>query len=180
MSSIRWRWPGARRPVPTASPEASPPAEADPSEVSLLALIAEMEAAARAVYARHGLPVEPGQYARSAKTGDWRYLADTLTAEERWALVLAQKPQSGWRFGALPDLGDQDGNPAEVQRAARILRSCDQIRSRVRSGAAAAGIEAAIRLGTDWFELTREPASPPPKPRRRKTAQPRSRTKSQT
>ena len=58
MTSIRWRWPGARRPVPTAPPEASPPPEVDPSEISLLALLAEMEAAARAVYARHGVTGE--------------------------------------------------------------------------------------------------------------------------
>ena len=179
MTSIRWRWPGARRPVPTAPPEASPPPEVDPSEISLLALLAEMEAAARAVYARHGLPVEPGQYARSAKTGDWRYLADALTAEERWALVLAQKPGSGWRFGALPDRGAQDSSPAEVQRAARILRSCDHIRVRVRRGASAADLEMAIRLGADGIELERDQAAPPPKPRRRKAAQSRSKAKPQ-
>lgn len=179
MSSIRWRWPGARRSVPTASPEASSPAEADLSELSLFSLLSEMEAAACAVYARHGLPDQPGEYALSASTGDWRYLADTLTAEERWALVLAQKPGSGWRFGALPDLGDQGDSPPEVQSAARVLKACDQIRARVRGGASAADAEMAIRLGADGIELEREQAAPPPKPRRRKTAQGRSKAKPQ-
>ncbi len=180
MIHNRWRWPGARRPVPTASPEESSPPEVYPSELSLFSLLSEMEAAACAVYARHGLPVEPGHYALSARTGDWRYLADTLTAEERWALVLAQKPGSGWRFGALPDLGDQGDSPPEVQRAARILKSCDQIRARVRSGASAADFEMAIRLGADRIEPEREQAAPPPKARRRKAAQSRSKAKPQT
>lgn len=180
MTSIRWRWPGARRPVPTASPEEPPPSpEVDPSEISLLALLSEMEAAACAVYARHGLPVQPGQYALSAKTGDWRYLAEALTAEERWALVLAQKPGSGWRFGTLPSLADLEDSPPEVQRAARVLKACDQIRARVRGGASAADLEMAIRLGVDGLEPEREQAAPPPKPRRKKTVQTRSRTKPQ-
>lgn len=179
MTSIRWRWPGARRPVPTASPEEPSSPDVDPSEISLSGLLSEMEAAARAVYARHGLPVEPGHYALSAKTGDWRYLADALTAEERWALVLAQKPGTGWRFGTLPSLADQEDSPPEVQLAARVLKACDQIRACVRGGASAADLEMAIRLGADGLELEREQAAPPPKPRRKKTVQSRSRTKPQ-
>lgn len=130
---------------------------------ALSALLSEIEAAACAVYGRHGLPVQPGHYARSNRTGEWRYLSENLTAEERWALVLAQKPGSGWRFGSLPDIGDRADASEEVREASLILRSCHQLRTSAAAGAASASdLETAVRLGAAWGRAEVAPAGVAP------------------
>jgi len=130
---------------------------------ALSALLSEIEAAACAVYGRHGLPVQPGHYARSNRTGEWRYLSENLTAGERWELVLAQKPGSGWRFGSLPDIGDRADASEEVREASLILRSCHQLRTSSAAGAASASdLEAAIRLGAAWGRAEAAPAEGAP------------------
>ena len=138
--------------------------EGDAAPSSTLAgLLDEIETAARAVYVAHGLPDQPGHYARSQKSPQWRFVSDALTAEERWALVMAQKPGSHWRFGALEDLGDQTDSPPDLQRAGRMLRTCRQLRLRLAEGPHDLGeaFEAAVRLGMDWTSLATDPPAAP-------------------
>lgn len=119
-------------------------------------LLSQVEASACAVYAHHGLPDRRGHYARSPKSETWRFLSDELTAEERWSLVTAQRPGSGWRFGTLEDLGNQPDNPPDVRRAAKMLRNCRKLRARLAEGGSPSlgeELEAAIRLGSEWRQL---------------------------
>jgi len=125
-------------------------------DTSLDRMLGEIEATACTVYARHGLPDRLGSYARSPKTGTWRFLSESMTAEERWALVLAQKDSSAWRFGLLHDVGDDGANPLELRGAAQVLRLCHQMRSDLgslgRLGLSET-LEAAINLGAAWRDL---------------------------
>jgi len=144
-------------------PWASAPARSTPVATSLSLLLSEIEEAALAAYGAHGLPTHPGQYARSHKGKGWRFLANDLTVEERWALVLAQREGSRWRFGALHDLGSGSDNPEAVRQAAAILKSCHLLQSRLdeaRSPDLGEAIEAAIGLGSAWRQMT-NPAEPP-------------------
>ena len=182
MTSLRWTWPGVRNRASVTrlddppSPPDFDPIDADPSHASLTSLLDEIEASACAVYRRHDLPTAPGQYARSAKTGQWRYLSDSLTAEERWALVLAQKPGSGWRFASLPDLGDQTDGPADLRLASRVLRACHHLRARMKQDTPSdEALEMSIRLGADWLQL--QSGSISSKPAAKKAARTRSKPK---
>jgi hypothetical protein len=140
---------------------------ADLGETPLSPLLSEIEASASAVFARHGLPDRLGHYAHSPKVEGWRFLSETLTAEERWSLVNAQREGSGWRFGTLEDLLDQPDRPAPVRQAADLLRLCRRLRGAVASSTSAApaeDLEAAIRLGAAWRDLkdaTSEAGDPP-------------------
>ncbi|CAN5226404.1 hypothetical protein BH09PSE1_BH09PSE1_15980 [soil metagenome] len=158
-----WKWPGwkSRRRQDRAEIAliedpwaAAPRTEREETSVSLM--LSDIEAAACAVYARHGLPDRPGHYARSPKSRAWRFLSETLTAEERFALVLAQKDGSKWRFGSLENLGDQADSPPDLRRAAEVLRSCHRLRARLaETGSPSLGedLEAAIGLGAAWRQL---------------------------
>lgn len=156
----RLRRPGeAQGPVEAIpDPWSNAPSDPERETTPIHALLDEIEAAGRAVYAAHGLPDQPGHYARSARSPHWRFVSETLTAEERWALVTAQKPGSGWRFGALEDLGDQPDSPPDLKRAAGLLRACRQLRGRLAEAAYGLGedLEAALRLGVEWTTLTSE------------------------
>jgi len=178
-----WRWPrqlgrfrrptsGGRRDVteladPFASAQAASEREsAEQVETPFLRLLSEIEGSACAVFARHGLPDRPGHYAYSPTADSWRFLAEDLTAEERWSLVNAQRAGSGWRFGTLEDLGDQPGNPAEVRHAAEMLRACRLLRVRLDQGGGAAlaeALEAALGLGVRWRAVS-EPRGETPVP----------------
>ena len=141
-------------------PWAEVPAALERVEPPVSLLLSEIEAGACAIYARHGLPDRPGHYARSQQTKVWRFLSETLTAEERWTLVTAQRPGSAWRFGTLDDLGDQADSPPEVRRAARMLSQCRRLRARLREGGGlslAEDLEAAIRLGMEWRQVEAAP-----------------------
>jgi hypothetical protein len=164
MSLSGWKWPGwARRgsspPREIAvidDPWPTGPLDIERAETPIGLLLSEIEAAACEVYARHDLPSLPGHYARSPKANAWRFLSETLTAEERWGLVLAQKDGSKWRFGSLEDLGDHPDNPPEVRRAAEALRACHQLRARLREGGGSdqgETLETAIRLGVIWRQM---------------------------
>jgi hypothetical protein len=195
-----WRWPRipgwrqSHRPADAQEPADPWPSATDAIErveTPINLLLSEIEAVACAVYARHGLPNQPGEYARSPKTRQWRFLSDDLNVEERWALVLAQRQGSGWRFGSLADLGDDEDSPPDLRQAAQILRSCRQLRA----GLAARGqsdpgedMQLAIELGAAWSRLktlptaksktARRPAGltkpeKPPAKRRKPVAKPR-------
>lgn len=119
-------------------------------------MLAGIEAAACEVYARHDLPSLPGHYARSPKAKGWRFLSETLTAEERWALVLAQKDGSLWRFGSLEDMGDHPDSPLEVRHAAEAMRACHSLRARLNEDDKSdleEILETAIRLGAAWRQM---------------------------
>ena len=63
-------------PLPDSDPFAAPdrPARADALSLAL----SEMEAAAREVYALHGLPTRPGHYERGPRARRWRFIAEHL------------------------------------------------------------------------------------------------------
>lgn len=166
MSTRRWTWLRGRRDDAVVPPSDTVGADEPRPDVSgLTALLSDIEVAACVVYGRHGLPVQPGHYARSARSGEWRYLSEDLTAEERWEVILAQKPGSGWRFGSLPDLAAQADGPPDVQLASRALRSCHALRVALQSGAVSAvDLETAIRLGETWRELGAPAPAPAPHP----------------
>jgi len=149
-----------------ASLEAPSVDQARPDEVfeqgAFESLLREVEQEALQIYLRHGLPTQPGQYAKSPKSQAWRFIDAMLSAEERWALLLANP---GWRFSGLEDLGAHHGGPPEVAAAARLLARCRDLRAKVRSGGALLSVddlEAAIRLGVEWRSLTDWLRSEPP------------------
>lgn len=197
-----WRWPDFlsrvwsrpastdHRDGPIADPWPVADEAADRIEAPVALKLSEIEAAACAVYVRHGLPNQPGQYALSPKSGQWRFLSADMTVEERWALVLAQREGAGWRFGSLEDLGDGGDSPADLKRAAQALRACRQIRDRLagRSEASVADdLALAIDLGAAWIELRSESttipriatasvkplAAPKPRAKRKPSARPK-------
>lgn len=131
-------------------PDIPPP----PDAVS--ALLSEIEQTALAIYEAHNVPIRPGQYVRSPRTRRWRFLADRLSAEERWALVLANPPEDGWRYGALEDIGADPAGPPELKAAAALLTGCVRLRTSLGNRDATTlsdDIEAALRLGADWRVL---------------------------
>ncbi|CAN5227634.1 hypothetical protein BH10PSE2_BH10PSE2_17040 [soil metagenome] len=158
-----WKWPGLRRGSEldrVEDPWVVPP-RVERVETPVVQLLSEIETAACAVYAHHGLPDRPGHYARSPRSRTWRFLSDDLTAEERFSVVLAQKDGSKWRFGSLPDLGDQEDSPPDLRRAAQVLRSCQRLRARLaETGLPSLGedLETAIGLGAAWRQLDVRPA----------------------
>ncbi|QTC91197.1 hypothetical protein [Brevundimonas goettingensis] len=123
-------------------------------------LLNQIEAAALSVYEKHGLPTRVGQYARSARGRTWKFVAETLNAEERWALFLANDSGKGWRFASLEDLGLMEPNEsAETRRASELLAACQTLRSSLTgqgTTSRADDIETALRLGSEWrlIELT--------------------------
>jgi hypothetical protein len=141
-------------PAEAADPWAGPSSPAPPDPVSRL--LSDIEATALAIYEAHDAPTRPGQYVRSPKTRRWRFLADRLGAEERWAMVLANPPEDGWRYGALEDIGADPAEPPELRAASALLRGCRQLRTSLRTRdltTQADDIEAALRLGADWRML---------------------------
>jgi len=121
----------------------------DPVPSALDDLMSEIEAAALEVYEVHGLPLRRGHYVRSPRSSRWTFVAEFLSAEERWALVLSKPSGRGWRFATRDELGN--GHPlASVQSAAQVLGACRALRSKITGGC---NIEAAIRLGYEWRAL---------------------------
>jgi len=118
------------------------------------ALLDEIEAAALAIYLAHGLPTRIGQYARSARSRTWKFVAETLSAEERWALFLANDTGKGWRFASLEELGLTEVNgSADLRRASELLTACRSLRSGLNgegTTSRADDIETALRLGSEW------------------------------
>ncbi|NBW10381.1 MAG: hypothetical protein EBR82_20360 [Caulobacteraceae bacterium] len=124
---------------------------------ALATLIDEIEHAALAVYAEHGMPRRRGHYGKGPRARRWTFIADDMAPEDRWRLAL-ERPK--WRFATLEDLGGQSGQPARVIQAARMLATCTTLRSAVRTRIQpdlAAQLEAAIRLGHDWRGLRQGP-----------------------
>lgn len=117
------------------------------------ALLEDIRTAALAVYTKHGLPSRAGHYVRSSPKAQWRFLGETLTSEERWALVLAQGQKGGSRFASIEELGSISGGDPELVWASEILSQCAHLRSRIMSSASpdlAKDIDMAIGLGVRW------------------------------
>jgi hypothetical protein len=118
------------------------------------ALLDEIEASAIETYRLHGLPTRLGQYARSRRGKQWKFVAETLTAEERWELFLANDSRKGWRFASLEELGAQDPDgPSDLRKAADLLTACRSLRLSLggrSTTSSAEDIETALRLGSDW------------------------------
>lgn len=157
---------GRRRDDP-AMPDQAPPEPPDGLD-DLLAELAVMEAAARQVYARHGLPDQPGHYRRTGEGAAWEKIADRLTPAEKWAIMETAPAQAGWRFSSLERIGAQS-DVAEVRRAAALLDACRGLRQRLTEDAPISpqDLVDAIRLGAAWRRLSgHEPdhpmALPPP------------------
>lgn len=157
LKSLGWKWPGSRLKsvAPIKDPWPSSEDHVERIETPIDRMLSGIEAAACRVYARHGLPDRPGHYARSPRSKTWRFLSETLTAEERWAMIMAQKDGSKWTFGTLQDLGDKADSPPDLRQAAQVLRSCHQLRARLGEGVSNLGedLETAIALGRVWGQI---------------------------
>ena len=98
---------------------------------SLRSQISTVEAAALAVYARHGLPTDAGGYVRRGAAGTpWEKLPDGLSIEDKWALMEAAPPGSGWRYADRSCLGRQS-DIAELRQASLLLSACAGLTARL-------------------------------------------------
>ena len=177
---IGWRPRGA-----AVAPQADPFAgierrAATPDALSLM--LDRIETTALAVYAEHGLPTRRGHYRKGPRAAQWRWVAERLTPEERFTLVLAKPPEKGWRHGALEDIGAQETRKPRLVEAARLLAGVTVLRRRLREGALAEDIAAALALGRDWRALddaqtlraaSRLSLRPPASTGRKRTPRPR-------
>ena len=144
---------GRRRDVPASPDQAQP----EPPEGidDLLAELTVVEAAARQIYARHGLPDQPGHYRRAGEDAAWDKIADRLTPTEKWAIMETAPAQAGWRFSSLEGIGARS-EVAEVRRAAALLEACRGLRQRLTGDAPITpqDLVDAIRLGAAWRQLS--------------------------
>lgn len=173
-----------RRPRPAAASETpdpfarpadapAPPLDGDARELALL--LESIEATALHVYARGGLPTRPGHYRRGPGHDGWVHLAETLTPQARFDMVLSHPVERGWRHAPREELGRLVEPPSEaLAEASGLLSACRDLRARLRGhGAGGAGwaadAQAAVRLGVAWRRLVEFAAleAPAPKPKRR-------------
>ena len=152
-----WRGLFGRRSPGTAAPEPSDPfamtERLTPEPDALSLQLSRIEATALAVYAEHGLPTRRGHYRKGPRAGRWSWVAERLSPEERFALVLARPPEKGWRHGSLEDIGAQETGKPRLIEAARLLAGVTALRRRLREGAMGDDIVAALSLGGDWRAL---------------------------
>ena len=120
-------------------------------------LLDQIEERAISVYAEHGLPQRQGLYMKSQRAKHWKFLAATLSPEERWDLMLTHPLKDGWRFASLEELGRQHpGASPRLIQAADILASCKHFRPRLKHALADANedFERAVYLGRNWHDVT--------------------------
>ena len=133
----------------TGDPPAATFEDAEGDEDSFDALLRAVEGTALAIYAACGLPTAAGHYARNPQGGAWKFVAESLTPEERFALMQANPPERGWRFGRLADLGRLSADPTVVL-AGTLLAEVAHIRTVGRAGATSGDLMRAVRLGELW------------------------------
>lgn len=124
-----------------------------------------IEQAALAVYHKHGLPVQAGDYRRGPRAKSWTFIGDTLTPEQRWAEIVERPPEKGWRHARLEDIGGFETTPAVVE-ASRLLVRCRYLRGRLYGllpGDPAQDLLAAIDLGAAWKTAIPDPVAVKPK-----------------
>lgn len=161
-----------------ADPFASRPDRPSAEAEAFAALLGEVERAALTVYERHGLPTRPGHYHRAPNARDWTFIAETLTADQKFALALEHPRDAGWRFAARDDLGAAHTETPELVRASGALAGCAWLRAR-RGSAASEALASALKLGALWRDMVQAetlrpdippqaslPATPVDKPRR--------------
>jgi hypothetical protein len=124
-----------------------------------------IEQAALAIYQKHGLPVQAGDYRRGPRGKRWTFIGDTLTPEERWAEIAERPPEKGWRHARLEDIGGFETQPALIE-ASRLLVRCRYLRGRLYGllpGDPAQDLLAAIDLGAAWKTAIPDPVAVKPK-----------------
>jgi hypothetical protein len=119
----------------------------EPSALGIL--LDQIEATALSIYAAHGLPDRQGHYARHPRTRAWTFIAEHLTPPERFALLEANPPEDGWRFGRLQDIGQQSED-ALLSAAGALLEGVAAMRSCRAGSTTEDDLHAAIRLGEAW------------------------------
>lgn len=151
-----WRALFGRRPEAAQAAQPDPFAEAErlpPEPDALTQRLDEIETAALAVYAEHGLPTRRGHYRKGPRATRWSWVAERLTPQERFELMLARPPEKGWRHGTLEDIGAQERDRPRLIEAARLLAGVARLRARLREGAMGEDIAAALDVGADWRTL---------------------------
>lgn len=133
---------------PFAAAGDRPAAEAD----ALAALLGEIERAALAVYERHGLPTQPGDYHRAPGADAWTFIGEALTPDQKFALAADHPREAGWRFAARDDLGAAYPETPELIQASGALSGCAWLRAR-RGVAAAEALASALKLGALWRDI---------------------------
>jgi hypothetical protein len=126
------------------------------ASAATLPIMAKVEKLALQVYADNHLPTQPGHYRRGPSADAWVFLGEHLDAEVRWAMILSNSPEDGWRYATLEDIGRYPGASLELQAASNLLATCRHLKSRLlgrEPGEPGDDIETAIRLGVDWREL---------------------------
>jgi len=149
---------GRRRPksVQARFPDIEDVSRSQRPSTPIEALVSQIHADAIAIYVRHALPTRRGHYARTPRSRRWKFVARSLSAEERWALLQANPPERGWKFGTLADIGADPSGPPDVQAAAALLAGTTNLKRRLKgfdSVSLAEDMEAAIRLGSAWRAL---------------------------
>lgn len=159
-----------------ASSQSVQPSDFEPEGADRLEIaLAEIEADALEVYARAGLPTEPGHYRKPPDVDAWTFIAATLPPEARFALTLEHPPERGWRFARLQDLGARSDRP-DLQAASRLLNDIADIRTARHDLLTQDHLLVAMELGGAWralrdskavkaSRLTLTPPSSPKKPR---------------
>lgn len=125
----------------------------------VLSQLDAIEALALELYSMHGLPTKPGQYARSPGDSRWKFIGDSLGAEERWMMVTELGSTKGWSFRALEEIGAEDGQSSNaVDHASRMLSACRALRQSLETGRGATttkdDIATALTLGGDWKQAS--------------------------
>ena len=152
-----WRGLFGRRPrqavVETGVDPFAEAERATPQPDALSLMLDRIETTALAVYAEHGLPTRRGHYRKGPRAARWSWVAERLSAEERFALVLARPPEKGWRHGSLEDIGAHETRKPRLVEAARLLAGVTALRRRLREGAVAEDVATALALGEGWQAL---------------------------
>lgn len=142
-----------RPPKPPAADVFARPDDA-PAEppTALESALEEIEAGALEVYARFGLPTRAGHYRKAPGEDEWRFIAETLSPADRFALALEHPPEAGWRFARLQDLGGRSDR-ADLRAASRLLNEAARIRTARRGLLTEDHLLAAMELGAAWRAL---------------------------
>ncbi|HUH09023.1 MAG TPA: hypothetical protein VLZ73_00595 [Brevundimonas sp.] len=117
-------------------------------------LLDEIESAALAVYALHGLPHAPGHYRQAPGTDAWEHLGHSLSPADKWTLLNQRPADQGWRYASLEQIGGRSPLGA-VRHASGLLAACQGLRQRLNENTplSAQDVADAIRLGAVWRRL---------------------------
>ncbi|MFC0632430.1 hypothetical protein ACFFGE_00850 [Brevundimonas balnearis] len=122
---------------PTAGPAEEPePLNDDPEAVAvepLAVVVDKMRAEALDVLRRAGLPTDEGTYRKH--DGVWTHLAQRLSPEEKWALLLENPPEAGFTYGRLSDVArDLARGRRPVLAASAVLELAERLQAQLEDG----------------------------------------------